>query len=238
MYSSRACHGTSSAQANVQAIGVNTNKKLNRFIRFSPIRKVYTETAAQGSVKKKTAARTGGNGPPRPNLAPRDRGVTASRWSEIKLVSAKIRFNLSFDLQFIRHREDSRNTVCAKVSHVAVRFVRHEAPQGDMTLLHDDVNRRDRTEPVSLQRSVSENRPVLLQSDPVVEGGQRQHFDLAVPPGHAFDPLHDVLGVALKRRPSHLAKQRHGSTVDAERKIVKYAEIRQHQQFVPHLVLD
>ena len=79
-----------------------------------------------------------------------------------------------------------------------------------MAVLHDDMDRGQRAQGVTLQRTITVDRPVRGNANPIVERRERQNFNLVRDARHAFDPFHDILGIGLQRGPRHGAKQSYG----------------------------
>jgi len=61
------------------------------------------------------------------------------------------------DAQFVGHREDSWNSVRTDIGQVLVAFVVHDALQGHMTVVDDDVDRRIGAHGVAIQATETEN---------------------------------------------------------------------------------
>ena len=70
------------------------------------------------------------------------------------------------------------------------------------------------------------------------KGRQRKYLNLIVDAFHAFDFLHHVFSIRLKRRARYLPNKCRIRSIHLACEIVEHAQKRQHDQFVPDLILD
>src|SRR5262249_23531239 len=94
------------------------------------------------------------------------------------LLAADFLIEPLFDHQLILDLKDTGHALGRHVCQLAVALIQHSAFQSDMTILHDDVNLRNRLSAVSEQRRiVVENCSIERDAKIVVHGRERQDFN-------------------------------------------------------------
>src|SRR5215510_1711056 len=86
---------------------------------------------------------------------------------------------LLLNLQFILYFECAGHTSCRHICELAVTLIQHDPFQGDMTVLHDNVDWRNRLRTVSKERRIEAiDRAVKRDSQFVVHRRKRQHLNV------------------------------------------------------------
>src|SRR5579859_227782 len=137
-------------------------------------------------------------------------------------------------LQIVGHREAAGHALGPHTGEILVRFAVYDSFQRHAPVLHDDANWLLHSQFILLQRGVLVDGPEQRDPKLIVHGSRRKNFNLVVYPVHTFNVFYCILGVGLKRRPHHLAKQGYGTALHAVCDVVEDSEIREHQQFMPN----
>src|SRR6476469_4726387 len=95
-----------------------------------------------------------------------------------------------FHLQIVLHREDPGDAIGADKSIVLVSLRPYHAFKVDMTVFHNDVNRRHGLDAVVEQTRIVENGKRDLATNTVVIERGRQDLNLVVHALHAFQVLY------------------------------------------------
>src|SRR5580658_10368156 len=127
---------------------------------------------------------------PGPSFAPanmhprRKTGTTEVGFDSRRLLLAAV-----VDLQVVGYREHARNGIGPNAGGVLVGLSAHHSFERHVSVVHDDVNRRDRPGRIDLQAGEPVNSPVFRETGLIVKRCSRQNLNLVVDRLNAFDAL-------------------------------------------------
>src|SRR6185312_15735459 len=145
---------------------------------------------------------------------------------------------VSGDLQIVGHREDTRYTIGSQVSDIFVGLAVDNALQGNVAVIHDDVNGWVDAHAVALQHRISIDGSHRAPAYRIIEARKRQDLNLIDDLLHALDTLHHVLSVGFQHWPHDISIKSYGVAVNGVAQIVKNRIVGQHEQLVTDLLDD
>ena|SRR5438105_1001718 len=101
------------------------------------------------------------------------------------------------DWWVIVYRENVGYGFCPYFGNILIRLIIHCADERHVSVLDDDVNRRQQAHGITLQLRGAVDGPILGAANLIVHGVRRQRFDVIVYLGHALDGLDGCLRVIL-----------------------------------------
>ena len=104
--------------------------------------------------------------------------------------------------------------------------------------MDDDANGLDDRQGVALKSRITINGSVEPPAQAVIHGRGGKDLDLIINFFHPFNPFYGALGIGFQRGPCNLAHQSHIVLFDFVADVVEDTVIRQHQDFVPHFLLN
>src|SRR5438445_12378524 len=96
-----------------------------------------------------------------------------------KLLTGYLFVDTLFDLQFVLYVKSTRRLARCHVGKLAIALIRYDPFQGDMAVVHDDVDRRTRPRGIPEQWCFEVINPsVELGPKLVIHWRKRQHLDV------------------------------------------------------------
>src|SRR5262249_7407022 len=137
----------------------------------------------------------------------------------------------------VSHRKDIAYTVGAKAHDVFVPRVVNHAFEGDVSLFNDDSDWFVHTERVTIQRSATVNGSEKPQPKIVIKRRSGKNLNPVVDALHSLNLFHHVFSIRLQNWARYLLQEGDVISIHSVCEIVEHAQIRQHDQFMPDVLL-